>query len=66
MDVGAAQGLLEVQLASSDLTGAAATLQVMQTHQPGAGTMAAEVFVRLLRGDVLSSDEVRETSRSRS
>jgi len=48
-DIAAAHNLLELQLASSDLKGAAATLQVMQTHQPGAATLAAEIFLRLRR-----------------
>ena len=46
-DASAAHNLLELQLEASDLSGAAATLQVMQTHQPGAATLAAETSVRL-------------------
>ena len=46
-DASAAHHLLDLQLASSDLKAASATLQVMQTHQPGAPTLAAEVFLRL-------------------
>jgi cellulose synthase operon protein C len=48
-DPGSAHNLLELQLGNSDLKGAAATLQVMQTHQPGAATLAAEIFLRLRR-----------------
>lgn len=49
-DISAAQNLLDLQLHSSDFEGAEATLRVMQTHQPGAGTLSAEIFLRLRQG----------------
>jgi tetratricopeptide (TPR) repeat protein len=49
-DVAAAQNLLDLQLRADDLAGAADTLRVMQTHQPGAATLAAEVMLRLREG----------------
>jgi len=48
-DVSAAQDLIDLQLRTNDLAGAASTLQVMQTHQPGAATLAAEIVLQLRR-----------------
>lgn len=46
-DEHAAHSIFDLQLESGDLTGAAATLRVMQTHQPGAQTIAAEILLQL-------------------
>jgi tetratricopeptide (TPR) repeat protein len=51
-DVAAAHNLLNAQLDASDLDGAALTLLVMQTHQPGAATVAAELRLRLYQGNL--------------
>jgi tetratricopeptide (TPR) repeat protein len=51
-DVAAAHSLLRIQLDASDLDGAAATLAIMQTHQPGATTLAAEIALRLRQRSV--------------
>jgi predicted Zn-dependent protease len=51
-DVVAAHNLLGLQLEDADLQGAAATLQLMQTHQPGAATLTAEIQLRLKQKDV--------------
>jgi len=50
-DVTAAHSLFDLQLQAADLAGAAATLRVMQTHQPGASSLAAEIFLLLRRND---------------
>jgi tetratricopeptide (TPR) repeat protein len=52
VDVVAAHNLLGLQLEDGDLQGAAATLQLMQTHQPGAATLTAEIQLRLKQKDV--------------
>ncbi|HEV2692729.1 MAG TPA: C39 family peptidase, partial [Verrucomicrobiae bacterium] len=46
-DVQAAHNLFELQLKSSDLTGAAETLRLMELHQPGAATDAVEITLLL-------------------
>jgi tetratricopeptide (TPR) repeat protein len=48
-DAFAAQNLFDSQLEAGDLDAAASTLEVMQTHQPGDRTAAAEVFLNLRR-----------------
>jgi tetratricopeptide (TPR) repeat protein len=59
-DVAAAQNLFDLQLQASDLTGASATLRVMQTHQPGASTLASEIFLLLRRNDKAAAIKVLE------
>lgn len=46
-DENAAHHLFDLQLNGGDLAGAADTLGVMQLHQPGAATLAAEIHLRL-------------------
>jgi len=46
-DAAAAHNLFDLQLESSDVQGAIATLGAMQTHQPGAATLAVEIRLRL-------------------
>jgi tetratricopeptide (TPR) repeat protein len=46
-----ARNLFDLQLKSDDLNGAAATLRVMETHQPGAPTLASEIFLHLRTND---------------
>jgi tetratricopeptide (TPR) repeat protein len=46
-DVSAAHNLLDLQLEASDMQGARATLDAMQTHQPGAPTLAVEIRLHL-------------------
>ncbi len=50
-DVYAAQQIFDLQLQAEDLSGAADTLRVMQTHQPGARTLASEIFLLLREKD---------------
>lgn len=50
-DAFAAQRIFDLQLQAGDLSGASSTLQVMQTHQPGARTLASEIFLLLRDGD---------------
>ena len=47
----AAENLFNLQLEISNLTGAAETLRRMQTHQPGARTLAREVILNTRTGD---------------
>jgi tetratricopeptide (TPR) repeat protein len=56
-DVSSAHNLVDLQFESADLDGAAATLQVMHAHQPGAATLAVEAKLRLRRGDVAGACE---------
>jgi tetratricopeptide (TPR) repeat protein len=51
-DAYSAQNLFDLQLKSADLQGAAETLRVMQTHQPGAATQAAEIFLLLRKNEI--------------
>lgn len=51
-DASSAQNLLSLQLGAGDLREAAATLRLMQTHQPGAATEAAEIFFRLRNREI--------------
>ncbi|MCS6947622.1 MAG: tetratricopeptide repeat protein, partial [Steroidobacteraceae bacterium] len=48
----AAQNLIRLQLDDRQLAAAAGTLRIMQLHQPGAATVAAEVALHLKHGDV--------------
>jgi tetratricopeptide (TPR) repeat protein len=59
-DTGAAQNLLDLQLESSDFEAAEATLRVMHTHQPGAATLAAEIYLRQRQGSFSIALEVLE------
>ena len=51
MDQFAAENLFNLQLEIGNLTGAAETLRRMQTHQPGARTLAHEVILNSRKGD---------------
>jgi len=57
-DVRTAHNLLSLQLDASDLEGASRTLEIMQVHQPGAPTLAAEIDVRLRKDDVSGALDV--------
>lgn len=59
-DVHAAQNLFDLQLQSSDLQGAAETLRVMQTHQPGATTQTTEIFLLLRKNETKAANAVLE------
>jgi cellulose synthase operon protein C len=59
-DAAAAHGLFEAQLDDADVAGACATLQAMQTHQPGAATLAAEVVLWARQGRDPEALEVLE------
>jgi tetratricopeptide (TPR) repeat protein len=59
-DVTAAQNLLDLQLESSDFEGSETTLRVMHTHQPGATTLAAEIYLRQRQGSEAVALEVLE------
>jgi len=50
----AAQNIFDLQLQSGDIAGAAATLRLMEMHQPGARTLASEIFLSLRGKDKLS------------
>jgi tetratricopeptide (TPR) repeat protein len=50
-DAHSAWNIFDLQLQAGDLNGAAATLRVMETHQPGARTLAAEIFLHLRTND---------------
>ena len=47
----AAEQIFDLQLQAGNLTGAAKTLRLMQTHQPGARTLASEIFLQLRNKD---------------
>lgn len=46
----AAQNLFDLQLARNDVPAASETVRIMKLHQPGGGTLAAEIAVRLRQG----------------
>jgi tetratricopeptide (TPR) repeat protein len=46
-----AESLFDLQLETSELAGAAKTLQLLQTHQPGARTLARQVRLAVQRGE---------------
>jgi len=54
-DVVAAHNLFNAQLDAGDLADAETTLHVMQTHQPGAESQAAELRLRLHQGELNSA-----------
>jgi tetratricopeptide (TPR) repeat protein len=60
-DINAAHNLLQLQLQSSDLAGAMATLQTMQLHQPGTYTLAAEIDLRLAQDDLAAASKCLES-----
>ena len=60
-DVSAAHNLFDLQLEASDIEGAAATVRTMQTHQPGASTLAANVTLLLRRREPAAALKVFET-----
>jgi tetratricopeptide (TPR) repeat protein len=51
-DVAAAHHIFDLQVQSGDLVEAENTLRIMQMHQPGAQTLAAEIQLRLREKDV--------------
>jgi tetratricopeptide (TPR) repeat protein len=60
-DVTAAHSLFELQLDAGELPEAARTLQIMQTHQPGANTLAAEILLLIRREDQAAAIRTLET-----
>jgi tetratricopeptide (TPR) repeat protein len=56
-DASAAQALFDLHLQADDLGAAAATLQLMQTHQPGAATLAAAIRLHLRCGEQAAAIE---------
>lgn len=60
-DVAAGHNLLELQLESSDVAGATTTLQIMQTHQPGAATLTAEILLRLREWKTADAEKAFKT-----
>ncbi len=56
-DACAAHSIFDLQLQAGDLSGAASTLRVMQTHQPGAPTLAAEVLLLLSNREWSGADK---------
>jgi cellulose synthase operon protein C len=57
-DVYAAQNLFKLQIESADLKGAAETVHIMRTHQPGAATQAAEIILLLRKKQITAANAV--------
>jgi tetratricopeptide (TPR) repeat protein len=53
--------MFDLQLEAGDLSAAARTLQIMQTHQPGANTLAAEILLLIRREEPDAALEVLQT-----
>ncbi len=60
-DSAAAHNLFDLQLNAGDLVAAASTLRVMQMHQPGAGTLAAEIVLHLRDGEHVTAAALLKT-----
>ncbi len=56
----AAHSLFDLQFQSADLNGAAATLRLMQMHQPGTSTQAVELRLLLRKNELKSAHAVLE------
>ncbi len=54
-DAFAAQNIVDLQLQAGELENAAATLRLMEMHQPGARTLAYEIFLHLRTNDRTAS-----------
>jgi tetratricopeptide (TPR) repeat protein len=60
-DSSAAHNIFDLQLQANDLEGAAATLRVMETHQPGTRTLASQIFLSQRTNDTSSAFRSFET-----
>ena len=59
-DVYSAQNIFDLQLQANDLQGAAATLRVMEIHQPGVRTLASQALLHLRAGEYSSGESAFE------
>ena len=59
-DIYSAHNIFELQLQAGDLEGAAAALHVMETHQPGVRTFAAQATLHLRTGEYSTADSAFE------
>ncbi len=60
-DANAGHNIFDLQLQSGDLDGARATLRVMETHQPGASTVAAAIRLHLRKNELALALKSLET-----